>query len=71
MLLWVGAAPAVLLWAQVMPVDPEAAVCIAADILAVRDEDDTARQLEVRRRKSTVPKPVFKAPMVSALEIKV
>ena len=32
-------------------------------ILAVRDEDDTARQLEVRRHNSKVSKPVCKAPM--------
>lgn len=46
--LYVGVGP-LLLWTQIMPVDPEHPVCIALDILAVRDEDETARALEAVR----------------------
>lgn len=47
-LLYVGIGP-MLMWTQIMPVNPEHPVCIATDILAVRDEDETARMLEAIR----------------------
>ena len=46
--LYIGAL-SLLVWTQIMPVHPEHPVCLAADVLAVCVEDETARALEAMR----------------------